>query len=372
MGFGDFLKPLAGIAGAALGWYIGGPIGGAIGWGLGMGIGGALFPAEAERMASQTTGPAQQQRPTANLGAVVSVLKGTRRVAGNLIWYEDVVESAGGAGWVTNFTAVYGGTTAPANQYLVSFAFGVSIGTAQAIRMYLGKNEYVLEMIGALSTYNSYYAYRINVGENVPTEYVNKSAAEILALVKAAGTQPLSMTITQYYGLQTAASAAMAAAKGASVPPYRNLHYITFENFPVSSLGAGIPTLSFEVNSLTSGVADTDVAPQSMTNYILTDEFVGMGLDPTTYLETTETAAAEAYVVANDLLYSFVFDNQRSVLDSLQYVIQHHNGFITYADGKIAHRQLEISGAAIAWATNVTVSDAFTDNTQGTQWAKVD
>jgi hypothetical protein len=377
MGLGDYLRPLVSIGAAALGWSYGGAIGGAIGWGLGMGIGGALFPAEAERTAAQSLGPAQQLTPTANLGGVVPVVKGNRRIAGNLIWYDNGVQipfesEAAQTGWTAVYTSVYGGTTAPGASYYVDFAIAACIGPAVITRFYIGKNEYVLDIPNGL-------IYRLNVGANVPVEYMNQSAASILAHLQSEGAAsihvPPTTGFTLYRGYQTAADSSIAASKGTYAPPYRNLCYIVFRYWPTSGLNA-IPPMTFEATSLTlnsgSGVEETDVTPQNITAEILTNEFYGMGLDPTSYLETTVTGAAEAYATTNDMLLSIVHDNQRSVLDALQYVIQHHNGYIAYQDGKIIHGQLEIEGEAIAWATDASTSDAFTDNSTGTQWRKVD
>jgi hypothetical protein len=385
----DWAQALSGIGGAALGWMVGGPVGGAIGWGLGMGIGGALFPAEAERWTAQSMGPAQQLKPQANLGGVVTVLRGNRRFTGNLIWYDqprEVVTTSESDfnDWRDNcFIKVYGGTTAPQNRYYVDFAYAVCIGPARTLRLFLGKNEYVLTTYsgewGELGYWvmqgkNECRFWRINVGVNVPPEYVNKTPLEILALVKAAGGTPCPVPFYQYQGPQVISDPMIVANKGAdNVPPYRNLHYIVFKDFPITSLSDSIPQLSFEAYSLDgSNVMETDVTPQSLTNMILTNEFFGMGLDPTEYIETVKTAVAQTYATTNDTLLSIVFDNQRSVLDALQYVIQHHNGFITYENGQISHQQLQMEPEdfeddAIAWQASAK-SDSFNDNATGSQW----
>lgn len=746
----DIGRPLIGIGAAALGWQVAGPIGGMIGWGLGMGIGGALFPAEAERTMAQSSGPAQQFVPQANLGAVLPMVMGRRRIAGNLIWYDNFVELAfqdegHQQQWIGTYTDVYGGTTAPGAWYWGDWAIGVCIGPATVLRFWIGKNEYIIDPVLKKP-------YRINEGVNVPPEYMTKTAEEILAHLQSTGAKVITWggpdwcRLEIYDGTQTDANTWIAESKGADIaPPYRNLCYVVFKQWPTSGMNvvqqvtfetasivpssscleyadntsnftsqqeitqaksilsdAGnlyhlywngsnmqlvkidestmdvlitktfltstmqqtddpcviakdtstisllafgsdgeswyiweIDTATLNVNkkyatgwvcqgtdgytyqfssivqsvfsrdnpdckpitggfwtsawrlldsdcdtlasawgpsgsapscsgvhraiafdgtyyyitendtygklakldtssndgfivtalnawqielvdgylyvcewgpgvnsfykidpsdlsivvtspallmniavmrtdgtylyfltntygtqsyaiekydsscvpktyylfssssvgvTLTVGIdylyiglddviqkirttdllwacslditgrsggagiqdgiylyidqfadtnvhsiykyranfnADFDVTPQSITNRILTDEFIGCGFDPTTYLETTETVAAEQYAIDNDLLMSIVFDQQRSVLDALQYVLQHHNGFITYLDGKIAHRQLQIDDADIAWQSNAVFSDSLNDNVTGTQWRSI-
>jgi hypothetical protein len=107
-----------------------------------------------------------------------------------------------------------------------------------------------------------------------------------------------------------------------------------------------------------------------MSEEILTNEFWGIGMDPL-LLETTMTAEARAYAVANDLLYSFIFDQQRGILDGLSYIAGHHNGFYTVGGGTIAHRQLEIDDEVVLWGNAPTLSDDFGDEILGNQWRRI-
>jgi hypothetical protein len=114
-------------------------------------------------------------------------------------------------------------------------------------------------------------------------------------------------------------------------------------------------------------VAISDIPPQDMSAEIVTNEFWGSGIDPS-YLESTMTAEARQYAIDNDLLYSFIFDTQQSILNGLEYIATHHNGFYTIGGGLIAHRQLEIDDEDVVWITNPSLSDTFTDNSIGNQW----
>ena len=83
-----------------------------------------------------------------------------------------------------------------------------------------------------------------------------------------------------------------------------------------------------------------DVLPSDVSKDVLTNDLYGLGLSES-YLNLTIFEATRQYCEDNDMKVSFNFDSQRSVLDALSYVITHHNGFITYYDGLIAHNQLQ-------------------------------
>lgn len=83
-----------------------------------------------------------------------------------------------------------------------------------------------------------------------------------------------------------------------------------------------------------------DMSPPDITFDILTNNLYGLGLDPAK-LDLPAFAATKEYCALNSLLISLVFDSQMSVLDALQHVISHHNGYISYFNGLIAHKQLQ-------------------------------
>ncbi len=85
----------------------------------------------------------------------------------------------------------------------------------------------------------------------------------------------------------------------------------------------------------------TDAPPSDISKDILTNNLFGLGLSVEN-LDESVFAATKDYCNTNDLLLSMVFDHQMSVLDALGSIIQHHDGYITYYDGLIAHNQLQI------------------------------
>ncbi len=104
--------------------------------------------------------------------------------------------------------------------------------------------------------------------------------------------------------------------------------------------------------SPSTGIGE-DAFPSDVSKSILTNDLYGLGLDES-YLDLTVFDETRTHNETNDLKVSMKFNRQISVLDALQYILQHHDGFITYMDGLIAHRQLksETSTGALSSANN--------------------
>lgn len=84
----------------------------------------------------------------------------------------------------------------------------------------------------------------------------------------------------------------------------------------------------------------TNMLPTDITRDIITNDLYSLGLDAAK-LDLVEYENTSVYCAANELLISPLFDGQISVLDALQHVISHHNGYISYFNGLIAHKQLK-------------------------------
>ena len=113
------------------------------------------------------------------------------------------------------------------------------------------------------------------------------------------------------------------------------LHLNTgLSRYQISRYESGAPITGDDYDAI-------DLCPTTISREVLTNKLWGLGLDKDTYLNSTNYDATESYTWTNDLLVSMVFNSQSSVLDILQKIINHHNGFITYANGKISHRQLK-------------------------------
>jgi hypothetical protein len=114
-----------------------------------------------------------------------------------------------------------------------------------------------------------------------------------------------------------------------------------------------------------------DLSPAAISREILTNDLFGLGLTETDHLNGADFAATSEYCYQNDLLMSVVFDKQQSILDVLQYLIQHHDGYIAYKDGKISHKQLSYDPDidVVEYEEKTSFSDSFTGATiDTTKW----
>lgn len=83
-----------------------------------------------------------------------------------------------------------------------------------------------------------------------------------------------------------------------------------------------------------------DANPADIVKDVLTNNLYSIGLN-NNYLDSDAYNETYEHCKVNDILVSMVFDRQMSILDVLQYIISHHDGFITYRDAKIFHQQLK-------------------------------
>ena len=113
-------------------------VGMAIGFGAGYFLGGALFPSNAEIPGLKPEG---LQIQTSQLGQAIPVLYGSRKMAGNLIWYgnfqthENTEESGGKGG---------GGQSSTTYTYSVSMAWGLCFSKnnkATVTKAWVGKDK---------------------------------------------------------------------------------------------------------------------------------------------------------------------------------------------------------------------------------------
>jgi hypothetical protein len=86
----------------------------------------------------------------------------------------------------------------------------------------------------------------------------------------------------------------------------------------------------------------TETTPPDVTEDFLTNTLYGLGRTISAGdLDSAVFAATKSYCESNDFYVSMQWETQISVLDMLRQVISHHNGYISYFDGKIAHNQLK-------------------------------
>lgn len=99
-----------------------------------------------------------------------------------------------------------------------------------------------------------------------------------------------------------------------------------------------------------------DVTPPEIVRDILTNNFYGTGLDAGRINSVVEDTIQYCY--DKDLLVAMAFTTQSSVLDTLSYIMMHHNGFITYRDGEIYIKQIEMESTETQQSASNTITEA--------------
>lgn len=192
-----------GLAGAVVGFYLGGPTGAALGWSLGSAVGNYIDPAK-------TTGPrlSDLHLQGSSYGAPIPIVYGTIRIAGNVIWQTDLIEHSheeGGKGGPTQETFTYTAS------YAIQICEGPILGV---FKMWAdGRLVYYTDEFGAIH------------GGDIP--------------------------FTLYLGdEEQGADPTMEAVLGAgNVPGYRGTAYIVFTDHDLSDFGNRIPVWTFEVST---------------------------------------------------------------------------------------------------------------------------
>jgi len=183
-----------------------------IGWGAvwtGLKVIGLLFTIfyrPSFKSSSEKPNPNQLRVQTSEKGGVVPVVCGTRRVAGNLIWYDNFqthehyqeAETGGKGGGSTEQVFSH-------YSYTASFAFGVCMGEADILKIWQGKDE-------------------------IPSA------------------DWASRGITIYRGTSDQTADSHIASFVDRAPAYKNLCYVVFENFNLGQM-AFLPMFTFEVST---------------------------------------------------------------------------------------------------------------------------
>ncbi len=192
-----------GAAGAYVGSFFGMP---ALGWAIGSAIGGAMTPGPHSESARLSDLKVQ----TSTYGMMIPILFGTNRVAGNVIWSTDLIETShdveqgkgGGGATVTNFT------------YSASFVVALCDGEIAGIRRIWANNKLILD------------ASESNTG-------VTGQSGNI-RVITGSMTQEPSALMESYLG-------------AGNVSAYRGTAMCEFEDMQLEDYGNRLPNLSFEV-----------------------------------------------------------------------------------------------------------------------------
>lgn len=201
-------------AGAAIGSVFGAP---QIGWAIGSALGGAVFAPTIE-------GPRiEDKRVQQNTyGAHIPAFWGTVRMAGNVIWASDLIESG-------KTSSGKGGPKYRNYTYSVDCAVGVCEGEIGAVLRIWA---------------NGLLIYDVNADPRVLEEVITEDGITVYLGSEA---QTPDATIEGYLGT-------------GNVPAYRGLCYVVFEGLQLEKFGNRVPAFSFEVtdNPVSTSVSATE------------------------------------------------------------------------------------------------------------------
>jgi hypothetical protein len=202
-----------GLGGAALGAAIGGPLGARLGFIAGSVLGGVLFPGDGPPD-QVNEGPrlSDNKVQTSAYGQIIPAAYGTVRLAGNVIWASPIREvvqenrqDVGGKGGSSS--------TISSRTYLYyrSFAVGVCLGPIISYKKIWANTEVIYDAAAGTSSYD---------------------------IVRYLGTESqLPDSVIQSFGVL------------GSVPAYRGLAYVVFDDMLISNFSNSIPSLNFEVEA---------------------------------------------------------------------------------------------------------------------------
>lgn len=250
------------VIGAAAGFVIGGPQGALIGFGIGAQLGGT-FGSDQTINLPTVEGPrlSDLRIQTSNYGKVIPEVYGQGRLAGNVIWAQDIKEvrvestttstQSGGKGG--------GGGSSTTTQTQVSYEYFITLAIAicegpidEIIRVYADAKVLDDSVLQA-----SQGKYNVYLGDETQTP------DPIMESFDGAG----------------------------NVPAYRGLAYVVIQDFPLAAYGNRIPNFSFEVKR---NIRFTPAVEDKITDLVLipgAGEFV---YSPTIiYKQNTEMAGAQ-------------------------------------------------------------------------------
>jgi hypothetical protein len=225
----------AGAALAPAGWTLLGMSGASLGWALGSTAGSLLFAEDAPNVRHEGPRLGDLKAMSSAYGRPIPRVWGTYRVAGNMIWAADIVETqhesttggggkGGGGGSVTTVSYTYA----------QSMAVAICEGEIAGIRKVWANGKLIY-----------------NVADD----------ADIDTMV--ASSDNLTMTVYTGSESQTADAIIQAAVGATDCPAYRGTVYVVIDAMPLEDYGNRTPNLEFEV--VVGGTIDTVAAyPNSL------------------------------------------------------------------------------------------------------------
>lgn len=203
-----------GAVGAVIGGIYGGPTGAQLGWAIGSAVGSIIDPPKGPTVEGPKLSDLKTQ--TADYGVVLPVTYGTVRLAGNVLWSDDIKETKikkkeGGKGGPTQTTITY--------VYTVSFAVGLCEGVIEGIRRIWANGELI---------------YSATESSNAGTLSESGKTQGRFRVYTGTEDQLPDPTIQAKRGV-------------GNTPTYRGVAYIVFTDLDLEKFGRRQPQLEFEV-----------------------------------------------------------------------------------------------------------------------------
>jgi hypothetical protein len=222
------------VAGAAIGFQIGGPQGAAIGASIGSAAGAYFFGPELPDIEGPRLSDLKVQ--TSTFGVPIPIVYGAYRLTGNVIYSTDIIETrkdeeVGGKG--------PSGATQTTYSYSVTCAVGVCEGPVDGIRRIWANGKLIY---------------------NADTGLTDSDVGDLRIYLGAEDQNPDPFW-QGVYGSD-------------NVPAHRGLAYVTFENLQLATFGNRIPNFSFEVYP-----AGTAYWMSTLGNSEFNSDFTGVSLD---------------------------------------------------------------------------------------------
>ena len=214
---------------SAVGTAIGGPVGGAIGAVIGQKIDAAVFAPKGREGPRLT----ELAITTSSYGTPIPRQFGRMRVAGSIIWANDLAEHK------TKQGGGKGKASTTAYSYTASFAVALSSRPILSVGRIWADGNLLRGSAGDLKTAGT---FRVHPGT---------------------GDQPADPLIA-------------AAESAAQCPAFRGLAYAVFEDLELGDFGNRIPALSFEVFADEAALSLSDVFDGTLTNVVATVPLTGI------------------------------------------------------------------------------------------------
>lgn len=211
---------LLAAAGAVAGGLLSGgsPTGVAVGWSLGSAIGGANDAEDVTQAGPRLTDLRVQ---TSRYGSAIPISFGRARMAGNVIWSSEIIETANSTSETSGSFLGFGGFTVTTTtyRYTVHLAIRMCEGPIAGVRRIWADGKLIYE--------------RADDAE-IGTVFATRQRAYAMRIYTGTSTQAPDALIESYEG-------------AGNVPGYRNLAYVVMEDFDLSEFRDQIPNFEFEV-----------------------------------------------------------------------------------------------------------------------------